>query len=144
LFTSENAVIAVETYDFTDIEPFIMVMIEWNPELRLCELVWEGAISHFAEKPFARHIGSSSILYSEAMKKKRETWFSEFIFNNLQPSEADLLKFHKTAGDGNLEPDVVMDWGFLKTKNITQFSKFESSGLRYEDLQTKQITQHNF
>lgn len=144
LLTSQNAVSAIETYDFKDIEPFTIVMVEWNEELRLYELVWDGVISHFSEKPLAPYIWSSSPLYSEALKKKRERWFSEFIFNNLQPSEADLLEFHKTAGDGNLESDIVMDRGFVKTKSITQFSKFESACLRYEDLQTNQITQHDF
>lgn len=144
LLTSQNAVSAIETYDFKDIEPFTIVMVEWNEELRLYELVWDGVISHFSEKPLAPYIWSSSPLYSEVMKKKRERWFSEFIFNNLQPSEADLLEFHKTAGDGNLESDIVMDRGFVKTKSITQFSKFESAWLQYEDLQTNQITQHDF
>lgn len=144
LLTSQNAVSAIETYDFKDIEPFTIVMVEWNEELRLYELVWDGVISHFSEKPLAPYIWSSSPLYSEALKKKRERWFSEFIFNNLQPSEADLLEFHKTAGDGNLESDIVMDRGFVKTKSVTQFSKFESACLRYEDLQTNQITQHDF
>jgi hypothetical protein len=144
LLISENAVSAIETYNFNDIEPFTIVMVEWKEELKLYELVWDGAISHFSEKPLAPHIWSSSLLYSEVMKKKREAWFSEFIFNNLRPSEVHLLEFHKTAGDGNLESDIIMDRGFVKTKSITQFSKFKSAVLRYEDLQTNQKTQDFF
>lgn len=144
LLASENAVVAIEDYDFDGIEPFTIIMIDWGAGYCLYELVWDGADAHFSEKPWAPHIWSSSLLYSEAIKNKRELWFSEFIFNNLRPTEADLLEFHKTAGDGNPESDVIMDRGFVKTKSITQYMKLRENSLRYEDLQTKEITESNF
>jgi hypothetical protein len=78
------------------------------------------------------------------MKKKREAWFSDFIFNNLHPSETEILEFHKLAGEGSLETNLVMDRGFVKTKSITQYSKSEKPAMRYEDLQTQNVIQQYF
>ena len=139
LLASEDALASFEAFNFQGIEPFTIILVDWKKELILFELVWDGKESHISEKPLAPHIWSSSLLYSEEMKKKRVSWFSEFIFENLNPSEAELLEFHKTAGDGNTETDLVMDRGFVKTKSITQFLKSERLILKYEDLQAKEI-----
>jgi uncharacterized protein with NRDE domain len=144
LLVSENAVAEIDRYDFMGIEPFTIIMVDWKKELQLYELVWDGNSKYLSEKPLLPHIWSSSLLYSEEMKKKREAWFSDFIFNNLHPSEADILKFHKMAGEGSLDTNLVMDRGFVKTKSITQYSKSRKSGMRYEDLQTQSVRQLYF
>jgi hypothetical protein len=140
LLTTKNLFGRIERYDFTDIEPFTIVLIDWQAELRLFELVWDGTTSHFSEKPLAPHIWSSSLLYSDAIKRKREQWFSNFLFEHLNPSEAELLHFHKTAGEGNLNIDTIMDRGFVKTKSITQVVKMKQLSMHYEDLETNDIT----
>ena len=139
LLTSEVVLTTLDHYNFNGIEPFTIILVDWKSELVLYELVWDGSISHFSEKPLAPRIWSSSLLYSDEMKKKREAWFSEFIFNNLNPSESELLEFHKTAGEGNKETDLIMDRGFVKTKSITQLSKSKPTTFRYEDLQTSEV-----
>ena len=144
LLASENAVAEIEAYDFMGIEPFTIIMVDWKKELQLYELVWDGRSKHLSEKPLTPHIWSSSLLYSEEMKKKREAWFSDFIFNNLHPSETEILEFHKLAGEGSLETNLVMDRGFVKTKSITQYSKSEKPAMRYEDLQTQNVIQQYF
>ena len=75
------------------------------------------------------------------MKKEREAWFSEFILNNLNPTEAEVLEFHRTAGDGSNETDLIMDRGFVKTISITQLSKSKLATFRHEDLQTAELSQ---
>jgi hypothetical protein len=141
LLVSEDVLGAIDNYSFNGIEPFTIIVVDWKKELVLYELVWDGSISHFSEKPLAPQIWSSSLLYSDEMKKKREAWFLEFIFNNLNPSEAELLEFHKTAGEGSKETDLIMDRGFVKTKSITQLSKSKFVTFRYEDLQTSEVNQ---
>ncbi|GHC56232.1 NRDE family protein [Ulvibacter litoralis] len=141
LLTSEDFVTTVHDYDFTGIEPFTIVCADWNEKLQLFELVWDGSTVHFAEKPLKPYIWSSSLLYSEAMKEKRISWFSDLLKHNSTPSEADMLQFHKTAGDGNLASNVIMDRGFVKTKSITQFSKAKEKSMRYEDLETGMVTE---
>ncbi len=143
LLTSKDAVSKIETYNFNDIEPFTIIMVEWKKKLRLFELVWDGMGSHFKEMPLAPHIWSSSLLYTQEVKRKREQWFSKFLFENLNPSEAKLLDFHKTAGEGNIETDIIMDRGFVKTKSITQIIKTDTTVMRYEDLQKKEITKRD-
>ena len=116
-------------------------MVEWQQDLKLFELVWDGSMVHFSEKPLAPHIWSSSLLYSEETKRKRETWFSEFLFNTLSPTRDEILEFHKTAGEGDIQTNLIMDMGFVKTKSITSFTKTDrETVMTYEDLETNQVT----
>ncbi|HNP68636.1 MAG TPA: NRDE family protein [Aequorivita sp.] len=137
LLKSANLKKEIENYDFCGIEPFTTVLIEWETEVQLLQLVWDGETYHFSEEPLAPHIWSSSPLYPENLKKKREQWFSAFLLETKNPSEEELLQFHKTAGEGDLNSNLIMDRGFIKTKSITQISKKENAiEMRYEDLQT--------
>jgi hypothetical protein len=144
LLVAEDALSEIENYDFNDIEPFTIIMVNWKDQLRLHELVWDGIDSHLKEKSLAPHIWSSSLLYSEEEKHKRNQWYTQFLFENLNPSDVELLNFHKTAGDGNKHSDVIMDRGFVKTKSITQISKNKTITFRYEDLQTSKVSKLPF
>ena len=144
LLTADDAVSEIEKYNFEGIEPFTLIMVDWSTHLRVFELVWDETQTHFTEKPLAPQIWSSSLLYTQEMKKKREKWFSTFLFENIKPTAADLLQFHKTAGEGNPETDVVMDRGFVKTKSITQVVKNKTVEMRYEDLQEEKVVTEIF
>nr|WP_026450546.1 NRDE family protein [Aequorivita capsosiphonis] len=142
---AENLTAEVELYDFNDIEPFTAIMVEWNQGVQLFQLVWDGLSYHFSEEPLAPQIWSSSPLYPEDLKNKREQWFSEFLFEKIRPSDEDLLEFHKTAGEGDLISNLIMDRGFVKTKSITQIvRKKEIVAMRYEDLQKEVINKSVF
>ncbi len=137
LLKTDNLKKEIESYDFNEIEPFTAVLIEWEAEVQLFQLVWDDEKYHFSEEPLAPHIWSSSPLYPENLKKEREQWFSAFLLETKNPSEEELLQFHKTAGEGDLNSNLIMDRGFIKTKSITQISKKENAiEMRYEDLQT--------
>jgi hypothetical protein len=140
LLTSKNALQVIETYNFSGIEPFTIILVDWSKELQLYELVWDGFQSLITEKPLGPQIWSSSLLYSEATKKKRISWFSEFLFANSNPNEAELLHFHKTTGDGNSQTDLIIDRGFVKTKSITQIVHSSNTSMLYEDLENDHIT----
>ena len=145
LLTANNAQQKIKSFNFQGIEPFTIILLDWSRDLRINELVWDGSQVHYAEKPLAPQIWSSSLLYSEEVKKKRESWFSEFLLDHMSPSEEEILHFHKTAGDGNIESDVIMDRGFVKTKSISVISKIGREGtFRYEDLQLGEVTQLSF
>jgi len=140
LLTSEDVVTKVKEYDFIGVEPFTIILVDWNINLVLYELVWDGDNIHFSEKPIKPTIWSSSLLYSEKVKKKRETWFSEFMDANAYISAEDIIDFHKTAGDGDKETSLIMNRVFVKTKSITEFSKKdERYEMRYEDLATNKV-----
>lgn len=144
LLTSEDALAAINTYDLQDIEPFTIILVDWEKDLKLYELVWDGAKAHLEEKPIAPTIWSSSLLYSEAVKKKRESWFSEFLFKKMRPSEENILDFHKTGGEGDSKTNLIMDRGFVKTKSVTQIQKnAESTSMRYEDIERQTVSLHS-
>ncbi len=145
LLKTDNLKQEIEKYDFNEIEPFTAVLIEFESEMQLFQLVWDGTKYHFSEEPLAPKIWSSSPLYPENIKEKREKWFSEFLTVTAKPSEEELLQFHKTAGEGDSKSNLVMDRGFIKTKSITQIVKKEATiEMRYEDLQKEEISKSEF
>lgn len=145
LLKAENQKNEIDKYDFNGIEPFTAVLVEWKTEVQLFQLVWDGTDYHFSEEILAPQIWSSSPLYPENLKKKREQWFSAFLLETVKPSEEELLQFHKTAGEGDLNSNLIMDRGFIKTKSITQIvRKNENVEMRYEDLQTSEISNSVF
>ncbi|MEM7086539.1 MAG: NRDE family protein [Bacteroidota bacterium] len=145
LLSKPDANSAIEHYNLNGVEPFTLILVDWASELHLFELVWDGRQKHFSKKPWIPHIWSSSLLYTSEVKKKRASWFSQFLSKSATPSKDELLDFHKTAGDGNDKTDLIMDRGFVKTKSISQFLKNDNDiCFRYEDLQNEQITIRSF
>ncbi|WP_445737436.1 NRDE family protein [Mariniflexile sp.] len=141
---SENILATAEDYDLEGIEPFTMVIADWNKTLRFYELVWNGAEKHIKALPLEPKIWSSSTLYNPEMKQQRWQWFEDFKLENSLNAQA-LLRFHKTAGIGNQDYGVIMNRGFVKTTSITQIEKFgESFEMYYENLQNKTISSKSF
>ncbi len=137
LLAVKNVVAEIDSIDLKGIEPFTIILVEFSKDLKLYELVWDGKNKYFSEKELKPIIWSSSLLYSKEIKLKRENWFSEFIVNDKNPTENDVLSFHKNGGEGNEKSNVVMNRGFVRTKSITLFQKKNNNEMmRYEDLQT--------
>lgn len=134
----------IDTYNLNDIEPFTMVIIDWNTTLKFYELVWDGTEKHFKELPLEPKVWSSTTLYNVEMKKERIEWFEGFkAENNLNAQ--DVLRFHKTAGKDNEDYGVIMNRGFVKTTSITQIEKFDTSlEMYYENLQNNKISSKSF
>lgn len=126
LLTTTNIKNTVNTYNFKDIEPFTIVVVDWGSTLKFYELVWDENQIHFQQLPLETKIWSSSTLYTEEKKQARRDWFQDFKSKNKLSSKT-LLEFHKTAGKGNVDFGVVMDRGIVKTTSITQIEKTEDS-----------------
>jgi uncharacterized protein with NRDE domain len=143
---AENVLVTIEDYNLNDIEPFTMVIADWNTLLKFYELVWDGTNKHLKELPLEPKIWSSSTLYNPEMRQERLEWFENFKSeneNNLQAQS--VLRFHKTAGIGNEDYGVVMNRGFVKTTSITQVEKMnESFEMRYENLQNNLVSTKTF
>lgn len=132
-------------YNFIGIEPFTAVVVEWIKEIELFTLVWDGEKLHSIKEPLVPKIWSSSPLYPENLKLKREKWFSGFLTENENVLYEEILHFHKTAGEGNRESDLIIDRGFVKTKSITQIvKKGDGVEMSYEDLQTGGLSKSVF
>lgn len=126
----------INTYDLSQIEPFTAVVVEYREELQLSTVVWDGEKLHSKNEPLLPKIWSSSPLYSKELQGKREVWFSEFIKERSETTPEEVLHFHKTGGEGNINSDLIINRGFVRTKSITQVVKSEEQlKMYYNDLE---------
>ncbi len=123
-----------EEYDFSDIEPFTL-LIKSNQEF--CK------ITHDVDKtslefldPATTHIWSSTTLYTKEVREKRKKWFEQWLSKKPDLNPDNIRAFHNSAGDGDTENDLVMSrWGILKTLSITQISiENHTASLVYQDF----------
>ena len=121
LLASNTVLDAIHKYDFNNVEPFTIVIVDWNTDLQFMELVWDGQQSHFRKLPLETRIWSSSTLYTEEMKTERLEWFEKFIIQN-ELNAKSILDFHKSETQ-NKDYGIVMDRGLVKTTSITQIEK---------------------
>lgn len=125
---------SIREYDFSGVEPFTLILIDWQKDLQLIELVWDEKFAHIKELPLESRIWSSSTLYTDAMKEIRRVWFADYLSENEATSES-IFKFHETYGVGDNDIDLQIDRGMLKTVSITAFDKqSEVVNVRYKDL----------
>ena len=131
---SENIEIAIEDYNLNNIEPFTIVVVEWEKQLKFYELVWDGKQKHFKNLSLKPRIWSSSTLYNNEMRAERQKWFDLFMSKRII-SDYDMFEFHTSAGSGNKDYGVIMDRGFVKTTSVTRVEKLNDSVvMRYYDL----------
>ena len=129
-----------QKYNYNDIEPFTIVIADWNTSLKFYEIIWDGELAHFNQLPLTNHIWSSSTLYTEEKKQARRNWFKDFKSEN-ELTAKTLLEFHKTAGKDNLDYGVIMDREFVKTTSITQIEKTDVIvSMTFYNLNTSETT----
>ena len=124
-----------EYYDLNHIEPF--TIIAWSG-LHLYDFRWDGERRYLKELNTQKaHIWSSCPLYSPKIQAKREQWFADFLNQQELVEASQILEFHKHAGDGNKENDLIMEryQGQLRTVSITTIEQKETTlSLFYNDL----------
>lgn len=141
---SEDIHQTVYVYNLVAIEPFTMIIVDWNKHLKFYELIWDGDKKHFSDLPLEPKIWSSSSLYSLEMKQERNKWFSNFKLKESLNAKT-LMQFHKNAGKGNAHYGVIMNREFVKTTSITQVEKNgDMIEMIHENLQSSKITQNQF
>jgi hypothetical protein len=92
--------------DLERVEPFTLVLLE---DSSLYEFRWDGKERYFRRLSVHRpHIWSSTTLYDGLVMKKREQWFAAFLSRTPNPTQQDILHFHRFAGDGDSENDLLM------------------------------------
>jgi uncharacterized protein with NRDE domain len=125
---------ALSDINLNNIEPFTLVIVDWNSELQLIELVWTGKQKHIKQLDQGNHIWSSSTLYDESMKQLRRDWFAKWeLLQDQKP--ASILKFHHQAGIGDSHVDVIMKREKVGTVSITQVVKMDNSiSMDYEAI----------
>lgn len=106
-----------------NIEPFTSVIVDWNEGLVLFEFVWTGDEKYLKSIPKNPHIWSSSTLYNNATKELRQKWFDNWQVHQKSFTQENIIHFHKTAGEGNAETNVLMKRGGGGTASITSVTK---------------------
>ena len=133
----------IEAINLLGIEPFTMVIVDWNTgSLNLFELVWDGNKKHFAKLKNEPKIWSSSTLYTNEVKALRKEWFQKWLLKNDFSSE-NILKFHHSE-IGDKEQSVLMKRSYIQTVSITSVKKENNSlKMQYEDMvHLKKYTQN--
>ncbi len=128
---------ACKQIDLKNVEPFTLVIVEWEFKLFLFEFVWDGKQKHLKILPQEPVIWSSSTLYNESMKKLRKDWFDNFQTRStkLKVIKDNILDFHHNAGIGNSKIDILMKRPKVGTVSITQVIKQENNvSMKYEEI----------
>ena len=144
LLVAANLDEAINVYDLDGVEPFTLVIVDWEGSMKFKEFVWDGVDKHVKNLPIEPTIWSSSSLYNASMKNERLDWFANFKTENEFSSNA-IMKFHTTAGTGNDDYGVIMDRVFVKTTSITQVIKNQNEVLMsFKNLQSNSESEHKF
>jgi len=124
---------SIEQLDLTKIEPFTMVIVDWNHQLSLYELIWDNHKKHFSKLENKAKIWSSSTLYTEEVKETRKHWFQNWLQNN-EFSTENILKFHHSE-IGEKEQSILMKRKNVETVSITSVKKTSNTiSMLYEDI----------
>ncbi len=132
LLKKTNIFAALSEINLDNIEPFTLAIVDWNNDLQLIELVWNGKQKHIKKLNQENRIWSSSTLYTEEMKQLRKDWFADWKIENKQK---DILDFHHKAGIGDCNVDVIMKREKVGTVSITQVIKTDTEiVMNYEEI----------
>ena len=113
----------INNFDFVGIEPFTIVLLDWNTELKAYELVWDGAEKHFSELKKEPKIWSSSTLYTQEEKSLRKKWFADWLENQSEFTQEEILKFHHNSEIGTPENSIKMKRSYVETVSVTSIKK---------------------
>ena len=124
----------VNNIDLTNIEPFTMVIVDWNNNnLNLFELIWDDEQKQFTKLQNDPKIWSSATLYSNEIKALRKKWFQNWIKEN-DFNASTILEFHHSE-IGDKEQSIFMKRPYVETVSITSIKKENKSlEMIYEDI----------
>lgn len=125
------------TPNLTDMEPFTLLLIDYENEVDFQVVVWDGKKNHITQvNNSAPGIWSSATLYSRSNRELRKKWFDEWIEKYRDDEERNILNFHTEKHSTDNENDILMKRNnALETVSISQISvKRNRSEFLYYDL----------
>jgi hypothetical protein len=140
LLSVDDPVRYIKDFDFDNIEPFTVILVDWGKELVRYELVWDGTHKYFQELPQEPRIWSSSTLYTADMKAERQEWFQEWLQDHREYHQEDILSFHQSTDKGTAGTTLKMKRPFVETVSVTSVKKEDQLFLEYIDLKSVQKT----
>jgi hypothetical protein len=144
IFDHPQPVAAFELINLHKIEPFTLVISQAQ---QLVETRWDGQEKTINEiDASVPHIWSSVTLYDKTIVEKRKNWFDLFLKEYSSIGSKEILHFHRFAGDGDEQNDILMNRGNeLSTVSITQLHRQKDlSTMHYHDLISDQMFTQQF
>ena len=141
LFDYEDVDTFAEACNLNSIEPFTLVLVENKQNLKLMELRWDGTQKYIQDLDTQiPHLWASATLYSPETIAKRRQWFASWLSESWAFTRENIVAFHKSAGEGDPENDLVMQRGTqLRTVSITSVTgSNRDAEMYYEDLLSHQ------
>ncbi|WP_372793452.1 NRDE family protein [Lutibacter sp.] len=134
ILQTTNFIDYIENLNLAEIEPFTMVIVDWNnTQLNLYELIWDENQKHFTKLKNEPKIWSSSTLYTNEIKELRKVWFQNWVAEN-EFTSSTILDFHHSE-IGDKEQSVFMKRSYVETVSITSVKKENNTiEMLYEDL----------
>ncbi|AND65167.1 hypothetical protein AX766_12630 [Flavobacterium covae] len=130
--------------NLTDIEPFTLIVYTHK---QLYQLRWDGTAKNTLKlNPQGKYIWSSSTLYSNLIRKERESLFNTFIQNKDIIYAKDIAYFHQHTNSDDKENGLVINRNdtFI-TQSITQTIINQNKMIfNYKDLITEEIYENSF
>ncbi len=123
ILIAEDFTSYINKVDLIGIEPFTIVLVDWNNGLETYELVWDGVKKHFKKLKQEPKIWSSSKLYSLTEKELRKHWFRNWLINQKEFVQDEVLKFHNDSEVGTPENAIKMKRSYVETVSITSVVK---------------------
>ncbi len=136
-FHYKDVPLFIKEYDFVDIEPFTLIIVEEKERIGLYQLVWDGENIHLEKKDAGKeNIWSSVTLYEPQVIQARKKWFDKWLEEHPQGKRSEITDFHRFGGDGNPESNVLMNRNnIVKTVSITSvFSSQDETTMQYFDV----------
>lgn len=132
-----------DEYDFSNIEPFTMVMVSRHGGMQLFELRWDGNDKFLKElDPMKRHLWSSATLYNDELIKRKNEKFEELLsrsFKSLPFIPESMIDIHRQFlyEDWVKPPEKVE---VVATLSITSVeSNVDELKMHYRDLVQKDL-----
>jgi uncharacterized protein with NRDE domain len=145
VFDYEDIDTFFEVCNLDNIEPFTLVLVENKQNLKLTELRWDGRRKYIQKlEAGIPHLWASATLYPPEVIASRRQWFASWLAKSPAFTRENIVNFHKSAGEGDLENDLVMQRGTqLRTVSITSVvGGAHAAEMYYEDLLNHQkVTQ---
>jgi hypothetical protein len=127
----------VASYDFEDLEPFTLVVLEDSLNYRLLQIVWDGENASIEVLPsHVSRIWSSATLYDAKAQAWRKELFKEWLLNNKPINQPEaILTFHQKAGKEDVANAICMRRPFVATLSITTLHRSaHTCEMIYRDL----------
>lgn len=141
ILSVDDPVAYIKSFNFHEIEPFTIVLVDWNTSLSTYELVWDGKEKHFQKLLQEPVIWSSSTLYDSETKLERKEWFGEWLKNHSDFKQDEILAFHESTEYGTEGTTLKMKRPFVETVSITSVQKSQQGvTIQYHDLMDNSTT----